>query len=146
MIKRLFPILLLLISAACGDVGGNSVDMAERDFAEHRYASARQICDSLILGESFPTLSVNDLCRLSVLMVKLADHSDEEANFALAAKCMQLAMERDADSVADFVQTLPIDEQSQSVLIQQLTTAIEHPWAPDDYHQHPDSISTDSIE
>lgn len=145
MMKYFHLIVLAILVAACSGDTRDTVSLAEQDYNDGRYEAAVRVCDSLILGQSFPSLSVDELCRLSVLMVKLADHSDEENNFALAARCMRAALERNPDSVAEFVQTLPVDEQSQSVLIQQLITAIDHPVDPSDLHQHTDSILNDTI-
>lgn len=145
MIKNLLVILFVVVLAACSDSQKLTVDMAEADYMERHYDSARDICNELVNGDNFDRLSIDQLCRLSVLLVKLSDCNDEDSDIALAAKCMQEAMNRNADSVRFYVEAMPVDERSQSVLIQQLITAIESPVDPATLYQHADSIPNDSI-
>lgn len=101
--------------------------MAEADFDNGHIESAKSICDEIIADGNAEQMSVDRLCRLSVLLVKLADHGDEESYIALAARSMKTALARDADSVRIFVRNLPVDQQAQTVMLQQLTDAIDRP-------------------
>ena len=115
----------VVMMSSCGGSDSVSVAMAEAEFVAGRHESAGVICDSLIQGPAFADLSVDELCRLSVLMSQLAEYEDEEANMALAAKCMQAAMLQNADSVMSFVHSLPADEQSRTLFLRQLTRMID---------------------
>lgn len=128
---KLLTVLALAITACTGEIN-DPVSAAENDFEAGQFESAKTICDSLITDENLVALSIDELCRISVLMVKLAEHGEEEANMALAARCMQAAISRDADSVAIFAHNLPVDQQSQTVLIQQLSNSIDQQYTVND--------------
>lgn len=110
---------------SCGNHAYNSVAVAEDEFEAGRLASAQSMCDSLILGPAFKDLSVDELCRLSMLTSRLADSKDEDSNLALAARCMQAALQREPDSVLIFVHSLSADEQSRSLFIRQLVRTVD---------------------
>lgn len=129
MIRRASVILTaILLLAACVGRLSDPVAEAEYEYSVGDVDAARSICENLLAGTRADSLSVDNLCRLSVLMVKLAEHGDEEASMVAAARCMQTAISRDSDSVAAFVRALPVDEQAQTVLIQQLSNSIDQPF------------------
>ena len=68
--------------AACSDSHSDRdpVTRAETFLDEGRYNAAQSLCDSLIIGDSYCNLSVDDLCRLSLVFVRLSEQADEEAN------------------------------------------------------------------
>lgn len=123
--------IVAAVISSCGQIGDYSVETAESEFQAGRYESAQVLCDSLILGQRFNDLSIDELCRLSMLTSRLADLSDEEANMALAARCMQAALQREPDSVLIFVHSLPVDEQSRTLFIRQLTRTVDPSCEPD---------------
>lgn len=117
--------LTLALLAACSGGIENTVDRAENDFINKRYEASQTICHNLAGSEEFDALSVNDLCRLSTLLVRLAEHSDEESNMALAAHCMQSAIDRSPDSVLIYLRSQPVDRLSETILLQQLSRAAD---------------------
>lgn len=123
--KSLCALFSVIMLSSCGGIGGDSVEAAEEEYASGHIEAAQAICDSLVLGSDFAGLSVNELCRLSVLTSRLAEHDNEDVNMALAAKCMQAAMLQNADSVLAFVHSLPADEQSRTLFVRQLTRMID---------------------
>lgn len=131
-----FVAVTAAMMTACGRKTDISVSAAEDQYDSGRYAVAQTMCDSLILGEDFDALTVDELCRLSMLASRLADRSDEEANMALAARCMQAAIDREPDSVLLFVQSLTLDDQPRSLFIRQLTHTVD----PSALVEEPDSI------
>lgn len=135
--------------AACTDDSSreDTIGRAEDAFELRNYAAAQIICDSLISGRQFADLSVDQLCRLSILTARLAEQTDEESNMALAARCMQSALQRHPDSVLLFIQSLPADQQSSSQLIRQLTRSLDRDTADtaliDIHDAEPDSLYSD---
>lgn len=121
---RSIIIALSLLLTACSGLESKSVETAENDLSEGNFESARLTCLSLSSDENIDGLSVDQLCRISMLMVKLAEHGEEEDCMAAATRCMKTALTRDTDSVFSFIHTLPVDEQSQTMLIQQLSNSI----------------------
>lgn len=124
-------VITAAVISSCGRIDDYSVETAENEFQAGRYGSAQTLCDSLILGQRFNDLSIDELCRLSMLTSRLADLCDEESNMALAARCMQAALQREPDSVLIFVHDLPADEQSRSLFIRQLTRTVDPSCEPD---------------
>lgn len=118
-------VMTAAIAACSDDLSRDTIGRAEEAFNLHNYTAAQNICDSLISGPHFADLTVDELCRLTILTSRLAEQSDEESNFALAARCMQSALRRQPDSVLHFIQSLPADEQSTTLLIQQLTRSLD---------------------
>ncbi len=114
-----------VLGACTDDNSRDTIGRAEEAFDLHDYTAAQNICDSLISGQQFDKLTVDELCRLTILTSRLAEQSDEESNIALAARCMQSALRRQPDSVLHFIQSLPADEQSTTLLIQQLTRSLD---------------------
>lgn len=117
--------MLIGMLFACTGNSLSPVEQAEEEFASGRYGAAQSMCDSLILGSEFSSLTVDELCRLSILTSQLADLSDDDANMALATRCMQAALQREPDSVLAFVHSLPADMQSSTLFIRQLTRTID---------------------
>ena len=129
------------MTTACGHKSDATVAAAEEKYRSGSYSAAQSLCDSLVLGKNFDELTVDELCRLSLLASRLADHNDEEANMALAARCMQAALDRRPDSVRLFVDSLSVDDQTRSLLIRQLTHTVD----PSSLVDEPDSISHQNI-
>lgn len=132
-----------LLSGACGDTDCNQdpLTRAESCLDEGRYNAAQSLCDSLIIGDCFGRMSAEDLCRLSVLFVKLSEQANEGANYASAARSMQAAVRRNADSVEIFIENLPVDERSQTLVLRQLCNQLDFP----ERHTFPDDCA-DSVE
>lgn len=98
--------------------GGDTLTRAEDDFRNGRYELAQQMCDSLVAGTDFNTLSVSELCRLSLLFMRLSDTSDDiDTNTALAARTLKVAIERNADSTLMFLNTVPVEDQARVALL-----------------------------
>ena len=120
-----FPTLILVLGAAmlfsCNgskELQESALDKAESAYNNERYAKAQGICDSLVIGKSFSTLDTWDLCRLSLLLMRLAENAGEpETNTAFAARCMRAAVERDSDSTRIYVQAMPTEDQARIMLL-----------------------------
>lgn len=82
-------VVALALATACTHSGSGSqapVDEAEEAFARGRYAKAQSVCDSIVLGTAFDNTDVWDLCRLSLLLVRLGENTgDNDVNTAFAA-------------------------------------------------------------
>lgn len=130
--------------AACSDSHSDRdpVARAETFLDEGRYNAAQSLCDSLIIGDSYCNLSVDDLCRLSLVFVRLSEQANEEANYAFAAKSMQAAVRRDADSVEVFIENLPVDERSQTLVLRQLSNQLDNAAQQDIHDDYVDSVET----
>lgn len=130
------------ILQACGGgaPGRDPLGEAESEFNAGNYASAQQLCDSLLLGESLTALSVDQLCRLTLLFMRLGDSAgDIDANTAFAARTLKAAVDRNADSTLIFLNSIPLEDKARLAI---LTAINEARYAP----AVSDSTDTDTLE
>lgn len=152
-------------ATSCGGIGqtGDPVTRAEALYEDGRYAEVQTMCDSLVTPARINSLSVDQLCRLTLMFIKLADYSAEDDNIAMATRCFRDAGERSADSVSAFFQKCPLDQQSQLLLLSRISQSLsERPDSitdetpiiideadsmlavePAEYHDHPNRFSQD---
>lgn len=126
--------------ASCGDGSiDRSIDAAENSLANNDYAEAMGICNRIAERDSMNDLTINQLCRLSMIYMQLSENRDEDVNVAMATRCFHLAMEHDADSAASFYNNIPVDNQHWVHFLNALNKVLD---APRDFFPEE---STDSI-
>ena len=156
---------LAAAAVSCSGIGstGDPVTRAEALYEDGRYAEVQTMCDSLVTPARIDALSVDQLCRLTLMFIKLADYSAEDDNIALATRCFRDASERSADSFSAFFQKCPLDQQSQLLLLSRISQSLEERpdsitdetpilvdeadsmlvVEPGEYHDHPNRFSQD---
>ena len=113
-----------VLMTACGHESvAQQLDSAEQALNENDPATARTICDA-VSGDGGESLSVADLCRLSIIYMKLSDVIDQDVNTASATQCFDRAIKLNSDSAIAFFNNLPIDEARHVELMMQLSGAI----------------------
>ncbi len=165
-LTKLTTIAVIAAAAmACGvpDHTGDPVIRAEALYEDGRYEEARTICDSLVTPGRIANLSVDRLCRLTLMFIKLADYSAEDDNIAMATRCFRDVGERSPDSVSAFFRKCTLDQQSQLLLLSRILQSLdERPDSitdetpiiidetdsmlavePSEYHDHPNRFSQD---
>jgi len=148
-LKQIFFVLLTLALAAAATActehrnSTPSLESAELAYANGRYGGAQAICDSIILGREFGTLNTQELCRLSLLFVRLAEnYGNEEANTAFAARTLHAASMKAPDSMAAFLSNVPVEDQARLALISALNEGLNRPAGSDStFTEEPDSLS-----
>lgn len=95
---------------SCRSATSDDITVAEVAVDEADYNTAKQICDDIFAAHNDSTLSVNDLCRISIVYMKLSDIAAEDENTALATQCYRMAVSTSPDSARAFYRNLPIDE------------------------------------
>ncbi len=74
------------------------------------------------------SLSVHDLCRLTLMFMRLSENTpNEEANTAMAARSLQTAIGRDADSTLYYLNSVPVEDLARVALITALSEAHNTP-------------------
>jgi len=113
--------ILLLGITACRSNGNTAIEIAaaEQAIAECDYALARSICET-ITTDSTTTLNVDELCRLSLIYMKMSDIEDSDINTAAATQCYRNALKIDKDSARLFYDNVPIDEARHVEIMSQL--------------------------
>ena len=125
--------------AAC-TVGGNVSDdlaTAEQAVDTHNYDLAKSICESFVT-DSTTTLSAAELCRLSLIYMKLSDIDDPEFNTAAATQCYRSALRSDSDSAVAYYNSVPVDEARHIEIMSQLNRILSTP--AELYLQDEDSV------
>lgn len=124
MTRQLLLILIIACGiAACSTPGGAeasaSISEAE-DALNAGYATdARSIADALS-GDTTATLSATELCRLSIIYMKISDIEETDINTTLATRCYRRAIAADADSAAYYYENLPLEESRHVDLMSKL--------------------------
>ena len=147
--KHILIYILLLTSCAMtacgGDSNGDAIEAAEQAVAAGDYKLARSICDTFVT-DSTSTLNAGELCRLSLIYMKMSDIDDSGICTAAATQCYQSALRADSDSARMYYDNVPIDEARHVEIMMQLDRMLsggEHDWYIDEdslYIQLPDSL------
>ncbi|MDE6464923.1 MAG: hypothetical protein K2L16_09895 [Muribaculaceae bacterium] len=145
----LTTILIAAALTACTDAGKTPVSelgRAQEAYEEGRYARSQAICDSLIIGSEFSDLNVDELCRLSMLFMRLGENAgDEEVNTALATRCLSAAFMRDSDSTATVIRLMPSEDRARIMILSALNDASQRAAGPDSLVIPADSIPDNEI-
>ena len=120
--------VIALIAVSCGSRGSVSDDItvAERAVMRGDYTSAKSISDG-IFASCDSTMTVSDLCRLSIVYMKLSDIADVDDNTAAATTCYRIALKVDPDSARIFFRNLPVEDTRHAEVISTLEQLIDDP-------------------
>ena len=72
-------------------------------------------------------VEVEDLCKLAILYMQLADHTDRDDNVEYARQAYMQSLECDSAGAMDYYSRLGVDEMAQVVLLSSIvrsTTAV----------------------
>ena len=130
---KLHSLLLLAIAtvatAGCSSAaneGDSPLERAQNAYVHNRYVRAQTICDSMLLGDHFHDLDVCQLTDLSLLLMRLGEHSnDADINTAFAARCIKAAWSPDSDSAKTIMRQLPSEDQGRVMILTALNEASE---------------------
>lgn len=110
----------------------SALESAELAYANGRYAGAQKLCDSLVISNKYTTLNTQQLCRLSLLLVRLAEnYGNEESNTVFAARTLQAASDKAPDSMAAFLSNVPVEDQARLALISAISDGLNRPQGSD---------------
>jgi len=144
LLTLVFSCALLLAAFACSDRGkASSLSMlgtAEDALALGNVGVAQQVADSIAAADDFGGLDVDGLCRLSLLLMRLAETNVDAGNTAMAARALEAAFMRDSDSTAVFIGNVPYDMRAAVVVAAALAGARNHPLDSDSLSLCGDSV------
>lgn len=146
--KKLLPFIILVIvlgqfvSSCTGGVASEAALLsdAEQEYLQGRYTAAQKLADSISAGD-MNSLSVEDLCRLSLLYVRLGERSDEESNMAGATRALDAAAMRDNDSTMAFIESLSVEDRAGLKLVEAVAEGSRHVVNFDSLDVEADSLS-----
>lgn len=108
-------IILLAVMFSCrnNEAQMSPIEKAEKALSEGDTAAAQELCDEITQSTDIEKLSTEELCRLSLLYVRLAETGDSnEVNTAMAATCLLKAFELDIDSATTFLDNMSNDDRN----------------------------------
>lgn len=117
----------LLAAAAASCISDNSTNsdrllMTEEAIAAGRYVSAQKMADGLLADSA--RMSVAELCRLSLVFLRLSDvGTEQDANTAYAARTLALAYRRDPDSTRAVIAASPVDDMAAMTMLSAINEA-----------------------
>ncbi len=111
---HIFQTIMLLALAACSGGSatvGQQIADAEEAVSSGYYETGQKICAHLVADTA--SLTVGQLCRMGVIYATIADNDvDRESNMASAAHMLEIASQRNADSVSSFINGIPYELQA----------------------------------
>ena len=145
-LSLLLVVIFAALMASCGGPADAEDDLvlAEDAIREGRYGDAAGICRDILLEDS-AGITVRQMCRIAVVYAAAADNDcDNEENMARAADCFKRAEAVSADSVAAFINSLSVEQQSIANMAHRLAQGTQsdlrnyEDYAPDstDIHGH----------
>lgn len=145
--KRIFWIMGIVVAMAAatgcrGGVPADDITTAEQALDSRDYEVARSICDTFVT-DSTTRLGVTELCRLSMVYMRLSDVADVDYNTASATRCYRTAMRLNADSASAFYDAVPLDEARHVEIMSRIDQILS---APRDIYIDDDSISAEMID
>lgn len=147
-------IMLLAISvlllAACSGVGeSDKISHAELSIMEGDYTEAQDVCDNLLKNRPMNAFTVNELCRLSIVYMRLSENHNADDNVATAIQCYRTAMRLDPDSVVSYFMNVPIEDVQYEATLKSIAKSLDCPVGsigceiPDSVYMVNDSLRID---
>ncbi|MDE7153321.1 MAG: hypothetical protein K2O00_02600 [Muribaculaceae bacterium] len=116
---------LSLTFAACSQSSVNDkIDAAYAAYGDKDMASAQQQLRLMLDNDSTDSYSCNDLCRLSILLMKLSEQGYEE-NIAQAVHCYYRSFEVNADSATAYYAALPVEDAPYVTILSALSMSLD---------------------
>ncbi|MGM9852442.1 MAG: hypothetical protein ACI30N_00520 [Muribaculaceae bacterium] len=115
-ILRYISAMVVVIMAFAACTKGHApieerIHAAETAIDSGNYGEGQEICKTLVPDSS--SMTVGQLCRVGVICASLSDNDvDAEANMVLAARMLAKANALNADSVQNFISSLPYEQQA----------------------------------
>lgn len=115
-----------------GEQVGTHLQEASAALADGDCNHAQSLCDAIYLtmtGADSASVGETDAARLGILYMKLAEQpqSDETADIACATQCLRRAMRLSSDSLKEFSESLPLDDERHFVLLRRIGMSIDNP-------------------
>lgn len=117
---------MLCLIACTPSRPADDLSVAEAALEQYNYGVAYDLCQQVSSGD-VDKLSVRDLCRLSLLYMKLSDLKDLEDNALVATDFYRKANAINEDSAKIFYDNLPIEDARYVELMSQLQRILDHP-------------------
>jgi hypothetical protein len=130
--KKLFLSMLIALSmTGCrnsAESPAETLDSIDTALESGRYDVAQRACNGFFAANqaSLDTVSVATLCRMAIVLTKLADAQDDlyEENTTQALVCYRTAIQRDSLATVTYLRSLPVEEYRNLDMLNQLLRRI----------------------
>lgn len=142
MFTAVFAIVAALSGCSSSDHAVNDrISEAETALISGDYAKAQSLGETV--SGDLKALTVRQLCRLSLLYIKIGENTENEDDIDLATRCYREAFELDTDSAVLIYAECPVQDITY---VMTLTALVRDADNIDSFpDEMPDSLYTDSI-
>lgn len=116
---------MTMVSCTTASSVDQNIDAADRSLAAGEYRSTQQLCDEIVSNNRIDTLSAAQLCRLSVMFLRLSEQSREQENTAAAVECYRAAYRTNPDSAMIYFNDLPVEDLQYMAILRSLTSSTD---------------------
>lgn len=120
----LFFALSLTFAGCSTDSVNDRIDTAYAAYGDKDMALAQQQVRLMLDNDSVDSYNCNDLCRLSILLMKLSEQGYEE-NIAPAVHCYYRSFEVNTDSATAFYAALPVEDAPYVTILSALSMSLD---------------------
>lgn len=120
--------MFTLTFTSCGfDNVDQNIEAAEFSLSNNDFGEASEICYKIAARDSLNDLTTSQLCRLSIIYMRLAENRDEDVNVAMATRCFHMAMEQDSLEASGLYNDMPIDDQHWIHFLTEMNKVLDSP-------------------
>jgi hypothetical protein len=106
----------LLLAACAGTPAAERIGAAEMSLEAGDLDAARRGAEHAIAAHDTAHLTAGELCRLALVYATVGD----EADVAMAARCIRRALAKDSAAVDSFIHAMPVEQRPLMTLAVQL--------------------------
>ena len=111
----------LLLAACAGTPAAERIGAAEMRLEAGDLDAARRGAEHAIAAHDTAHLTAGELCRLALVYATVGDdNSGNEADVAMAARCIRRALAKDSAAVDSFIHAMPVEQRPLMTLAVQL--------------------------
>lgn len=120
----LFFTLALAFSGCTASSAEDRIDLAYDAYGDKDMDRAQSELRLIMEEDSIAGYSCRNLCRLSIILMKLSEQGYEE-NIAPAVHCYYRSFEVNADSATEFFATLPVEDAPFVTILSALSVSLD---------------------
>lgn len=123
-LSALFITAVLSLSSCGGASNNDRIADAYAAYDDKNVELAQQQVKEMIDEDSLKGFSCDELCRLSILLMKLSEQGYEE-DIASAVHCYYKSFEVDSDSATAYFSSLPVDDAPYITILSALSVSLD---------------------
>ena len=122
-----FLFFALTLTSCSFDNVDQNIEAAEFSLSNNDFKDAAEICHKIASRDSLNDLTTSQLCRLSIIYMRLSENRDEDVNVAMATRCFHMAMEQDSVEASGLYNDMPVDDQHWIHFLTEMNKILDSP-------------------